>query len=124
MSTHEPPLSGLLYSNVNLDKRDYDNPGGTITSDIESANLITSMTEANVMRHKVVVDLDLPAKLIPSSTPGHFHLYIDHEMDTTAYFTLLKALAKAGIVEAGYYNASEKQGHTAVRLPWIKKGES
>lgn len=90
------------------------------TDDVEKATVITSRV-AGSARHKVVLDLDLPAKLIPSTTPDHFHLYIDHELDWDVYVELLRALVKAGLVEPGYLGASEARGFTAARLPWVKK---
>lgn len=71
--------------------------------------------------HAPVLDIDMPAYLIPSSTPGHSHLYIDHPMSWRAYKQLLKALAKAGILEKGYVKASIRRKHTAVRVPWRQK---
>jgi hypothetical protein len=70
-----------------------------------------------------VLDLDLPAQLIPSSTPGHFHLYLDVELSHSTYMDLLTALAAAGIIERGYADASRERGYTAVRLPWVRKDD-
>lgn len=68
--------------------------------------------------------------LIGSSTEGHFHLYIDSLLDTGAYMTLLEAMAQAGVVEWGYYEASKVQGRTCLRinpdkheLPWPGEGD-
>jgi hypothetical protein len=73
--------------------------------------------------HYPVLDLDIPARLIPSSTSGHSHLYIDKLLSWSQYKELLTALANAGIIEDGYAGASIARGHTAVRLPWVTKGE-
>lgn len=126
MTDHEPPVDGLLYVHVKKFTDSVANSTSvneTVTPDIEQANAITSMVAENVTRHKILLDLDMPAKLIPSSTPGHFHLYIEHEMDKDAYFELLDALAKAGVIEKGYLGASETRGYTALRLPWVQKTE-
>lgn len=72
-------------------------------------------------KHMPVIDIDVKAFLIPSTTLGHSHLYIDHEVEWEDYIAMLKAMAKCGIVEPGYVSASEARGYTAVRLPWIKK---
>lgn len=72
-------------------------------------------------KHRPVLDIDFPVKVVPSSTPGHFHLYLDKEMSWEVYEELLKALGKAGILEEGYVRASIAREHTSVRLPWIKK---
>lgn len=68
-------------------------------------------------KHAPVLDLDFPAVLIPSSTPGHFHLYLDKPMEWSKYETLLHALADAGVIERGYANASIARRATFVRDP-------
>jgi hypothetical protein len=75
-------------------------------------------------KHKPVLDIDFPAELIASSTPGHFHLYLDKELDWPTYKALLRALADAGIIERGYYYASVERGYTAARLPWVRKEDA
>lgn len=42
-------------------------------------------------------------------------------MDWSTYVALLRAFAAAEIVEPGYVSAAERRGHTAVRLPWVRK---
>ncbi len=79
--------------------------------------------EAAQDKHKVVIDVDLPVKVVPSSTPGHFHLFIDHEMNWNEYKYFLYGCMMAGIIEPGYYRAAMARQTTEVRLPWIKKGE-
>jgi hypothetical protein len=71
--------------------------------------------------HQLMIDIDVPAYLLPSSTPGHSHLYIDQSMDTEEWLALLIALRNAGIIESGYVGASIKRGYTALRLPWVSK---
>lgn len=66
--------------------------------------------------HKPVIDIDLPCQLVQSS-PGKFHLYIDHEVEADAYWYLLDALQRAGICEEGYVSASRRRGYSAVRHP-------
>lgn len=74
--------------------------------------------------HYLMLDIDAPAALIPSSTAGHYHLYIGITMSwTRQLLPLLKALRDAKIIEEGFYYASEKRRATFLRLPWIKKGE-
>ena len=72
--------------------------------------------------HYPCIDIDIPVRLVPSSTPGHSHLYVDEPITWGTYKRLLVALAEAGIVERGYLNASVAQGGTTVRMPHIKKG--
>lgn len=73
--------------------------------------------------HRPVIDLDFETKLIPSSTPGHYHLYLDRNLSWNDYKTLLLALADAGIISRGYAVASIERGHSCVRVPWLKKGD-
>lgn len=88
---------------------------------IGEANVSTSIREDAVDCHAVLLDLDVPAWLVPSSTEGHSHLYIDVKVPTQKYFALLDALADAGVIQRGYANSSKHRGGTALRLPWIKK---
>jgi hypothetical protein len=104
------------------------NSGRYDTTDPELAQVTTSMLDGHTCcpqhrRHRPVLDLDLPAQLIPSSTPGHFHLYLDVELSHSTYMDLLTALAAAGIIERGYADASRERGYTAVRLPWVRKDD-
>ena len=92
------------------------------TSSPELAEVVSSEVVGPRM-HTPVLDIDIPAYLIPSATPGHSHLYIDHLMTWRQYKRLLKALARAGIIEKGYADASIRRGHTCVRVPWRKKGD-
>jgi hypothetical protein len=88
---------------------------------IADANVSTSIREDSEDCHALLLDLDVPAWLVPSSTEGHSHLYVDVKIPTSAYFTLLDALADAGVIQPGYANSSKHRGGTALRLPWIKK---
>jgi hypothetical protein len=84
---------------------------------------VVSSKHRGKARHAVVLDIDHPAWLVKSTTPGHYHLYIDvpggipHEL----YLALLGTLADCGVIEPGYARASQARGHSDVRLPWVKK---
>lgn len=58
---------------------------------------------------------------LPSSTPGHAHLYLDFALPETKFFTMLDLLRKAWFIEPGYADASKHRGYSAVRVPWVKK---
>lgn len=91
---------------------------------LDGANCVSSRVDAaGSPRHAIILDLDIPAYLVPSSTPGHSHLYIDTTTSEEAYFKLLDALADAGVIESGYATASKNKGGTHLRLPWVKKGD-
>ncbi len=71
--------------------------------------------------HKVVLDLDMDALLIPSTTPGRHHLIIDHTVQWKDYVEFLEACVRVGILEPGYVQASIAQGATWIRTPWTLK---
>lgn len=73
-------------------------------------------------KHIVVVDIDHPAHLVESTTPGHHHLYVEiPPVSTEAYFRWLEASAEIGLIEPGYVSAFKARGFTCVRLPWVQK---
>lgn len=92
---------------------------------IDKANMITSemLLPASTNMHNIILDIDYEAQLVPSSTPGHYHLFLDKVMPWPTYEKLLKALAEAGIIQWGFYEGAVKRKATSVRLPWIKKGD-
>lgn len=73
--------------------------------------------------HAVLLDLDVPAYLVRSSTEDHHHLYVETRARWEDYVEFLNAAAKIGMIEQGYANACIERGATSLRLPWIKKGE-
>lgn len=87
-----------------------------------SSRIVDSFDEATgEYMHAPVLDLDFPAALIPSSTPGHFHLYLDKSMTWSQYERILKALALGGVIEQGYGEASRARKASFVRDPEIVK---
>jgi len=83
------------------------------------ANLISSQCFDG--SHRPVLDFDIPAHYVPSSTPGHGHLYIDKNMSWETYERLLIALADAGILERGYVHAALCRKATFVRPEGVFK---
>lgn len=95
-----------------------------VPRDDSTANVITSELKVGgyfESGHMPILDIDFPAAVIPSSTPGHFHLYMLKTMTWREYLFLLWALKTVGIIQEGYFAASVKRGFTCLRLPWIKK---
>lgn len=90
-----------------------------VATRLKDAEVISS--EIGGKAHSQVLDIDIPAALVPSSTPGHFHLFLEVPMSWRQYKRMLKAMAKAGVLEEGYVKASIRRKHTAVRVPWLKK---
>ncbi len=112
---------------ANLDRLGGDyNPDAdrAVTTDLDEANVISSIgTDVIFGYHYPVLDLDIPAHLVPSSTPGNSHLYIDVALTADQMWTLCDALAEVGILQPGYVSACKARGYTSVRLPWVKKAE-
>jgi hypothetical protein len=77
-------------------------------------NLVSSMTVNG--DHRPVIDIDGGCQVVPSKTPGHFHLYIDKAIDWNEYRNLLWALVRCGLVEPNYLRAAEDAQKTFVRL--------
>lgn len=87
----------------------------------EEANLVGSMGSDG--RHRPLIDLDEGVQLVPSSTAGHYHLYLDTEMSWSCYLRLLEAMRDAGVVSHFFVKAAMIREQTFVRPPWVKKPE-
>lgn len=100
--------------------------GERVRVDIDQALVVSSAKSGATAvgkepTHRPVLDIDIPARLVPSTTPGHHHLYLDIDVPWEQYEVLLKALAGARIIEAGYLLAALERKATFARLPWVKK---
>ena len=100
------------------------------TTSLREADIVTSEPRPTEFdkafeltpKHMVMFDCDVPVMVIPSSTPGHSHIYFpNNHVSKEDLFNLLDALANVGIVERGYAEASKARGFTALRLPWVSK---
>lgn len=120
-------LSNLVTRRIEFlgDGDDYaTSPQGEVCDVFDGANVVTSKrtdSRDGIERHAVLLDLDVPAVIIPSSTEGHGHLYIDVDCSWGNYRNLLDALARCGVIESGYAQASKRKGASYLRLPWVKK---
>jgi len=90
-------------------------------SDPRAADVISSKITGTRDLHTLMIDLDVPAKVVPSTTEGHSHLYIDVPMEFRHVVEILTALSEAGVVEPGYRGVSIDRGETFLRLPWVRK---
>lgn len=79
----------------------------------DEANLVSSLTASG--KHMPAIDIDLPVRVVESSTKGHHHLFIDKEIEPEQYWQILKALYEAGIVERGFYELSVARGSSFLR---------
>ena len=95
--------------------------GKDTPADLANSNIICSDMVDMDGFHMPVIDLDVPVYILPSSTKGNSHLYIDVPVRVDKYMELLQLLADMGIVERGYADVSERKGYSSVRLPWVKK---
>lgn len=90
------------------------------SKEVHSGNMVSSCPVVSPGKHNFhqpVIDLDIPAKLIPSFQNGHSHLYLDVKLTWGDYLKLLKVMAEVGIIEKEYYEVSKSKGYTAVRSP-------
>lgn len=85
-----------------------------------NGNLVSSYVEGSLL-HMPVIDLDFPCELVPSATPGHFHLYINREISQDEQQALLDGLLAAGLIEQGWYDGCVRNGYTRVRHPDFPK---
>lgn len=72
----------------------------------------------------VAVELVRPHTLVPSSTPGHAHLYLDIPMTWRTYRGLLWGLSTVDVIEHGFYQEALQREETVLPLPWVKKDQA
>ena len=96
-------------------------------ADKSSATLVGSATGRYTKfgsMHMPAIDIDFPCELVESSTPGHFHLYIDKEISLDHYLNILQAMMNAGIVQTGFYKSAVRRGQTFLRKPGVRKEDT
>jgi hypothetical protein len=89
------------------------------TEDMNGANLIGSATHQGT--HAPVFDFDFPAYLLPSSSPGKFHLYLEKEISWESYMDVLEAMVNAGLLEPGWVDSGINHGTLLLRPPGVVK---
>jgi hypothetical protein len=100
-------------------------PDGQWCDEGPEATLVVSMLEDDPNMHMPALDLDgMEVFVVPSSTPGNYHLYINRPMTWQQYKRLMKVMVDVGLVQRGYYDASVRRGYSALRTPWTKKGQA
>lgn len=108
------------YLQPDLDTDTYNSGRKKIAeADLDRANLVSSELPNGL--HAPVIDLDFEVHLLPSSTPGKYHLYIDKHITWEQYESLLTGFYMAGLIEAGWYNNALQDKRTYLRLPHVKK---
>lgn len=124
---------------------------GTLPSeygpDTETMRAVTHPMNANLIgsqgsdgKHRVAVDIDLDVvdrvgalleqvglagheyMLTPSSTAGHWHLYVGVTFDTwDEYCQLLSQMVIDGIISPEYFAMAKNHGMTRLRRPGVRK---
>lgn len=83
-------------------------------------NLISSMVAPD--QHRPVLDLDLPHVYVPSSTPGHGHLYINNVvLNDMQHYVLITTLVELGILGKGSRVQLDTHNMSLTRPPHVKK---
>lgn len=122
MSWKHLPIFVHMHEFFKKDLSKTDSPMEEISP--EQANLVSSVYYRNddTVYHRPVLDIDMACVVLPSTTPGHHHLFIDKVMTAEDYEKLLSVLVEVGIIQKGIWDLQWKQdGQTAARLPHIKK---
>lgn len=88
---------------------------------LKEADIVNSVRRSG--RHSLLLDVDYPV-FLARSTNGNSHLFMDvpHGLSNSALKEILEVLAKHGVIEAGYANASIERGYTSLRRPGRRKG--
>lgn len=69
------------------------------------------------------IRLSAPFRLFPSSTPGHFHLYVDKTTSWRRYKNLLYELKNAGLIESGYLDNALKNRKSFLLKQGVSKDD-
>lgn len=101
------------------DSSDEPQPVARDRAGLGEGNLVSSLTEDGT--HRPALDLDIPARLVPSTTEGHSHLYLDVNLSQEEYQKLLDVMWEVGILQRGFVSQLERLGATFLRPPWVKK---
>ena len=115
--TNDPMGRVTLNLKVWSTRGDYGLPTERHVAEVKApveSNVISSMLPNG--NHAPVLDIDIPHRLVPSSTTGHSHLFLDIELTPAEYGVLLQALVRAGVVEKGYYESYRNLGFTCARM--------
>lgn len=74
--------------------------------------------------HVPLFDFDFPVELVPSSTPGHFHLYVSKEIGWEHYRDILLAMRRARLLDAGWVDSALEERCATIRPPHVMKEEA
>lgn len=69
----------------------------------------------------IAIPLVVPARLVPSSSPGHHHLYLETVLTWSVYNELLRRMADAELIERNWHAMCERRKMGLLRKPGIGK---
>jgi hypothetical protein len=67
------------------------------------------------------LELGVPVQILPSSTPGHHHVYIDAEMKWRPYRALCKAMVRVGLLESAFVDLMISHSMSMLLRPGLTK---
>lgn len=95
----------------------------TDVDNLARANVITSKDESG--NNYLMLDLDDPEIYLRlSSTEGHYHLVFPNKIPDGKYYQIITLLNDVGIIKDGNLGQYSKNGHFALRTPWVPKGKT
>lgn len=120
--TWSPTESGRLHFRVDSLNDPSAGKEVCLSVPLDEANLVASLRGDGL--HSPAFDIDSPVHVVPSSTPDHYHLYLERPITWRTYRRLLRAFERAGYIENAVYWRSLDRGATFLRLPWVTKTTS
>lgn len=116
---HHPNITAVGYRDEEQGGYD-DRPAEEVMlppSSSHRANLVSSALQGTDL-HSPAIDCDTRVEVVPSRTPGHFHLYFPQiACAWDDYLNLLRAMERCGIVESAWVDHSETDRQTLLRVP-------
>jgi len=106
----EPMVLSMLRYRQYEDRQPSDSDANVVSSNLIGSRL-----------HAPIIDLDYPHEYVPSTTPGHAHLYLNVEVSGWRWFMLNLGLYLGGVTEKGYFLWSLRRGGNFVRRPGVRK---
>lgn len=106
----EPMILSLMKYRQYEDRQPRDSDANVVSSHLVGTRL-----------HAPILDLDYPHRYVPSTTPGHGHLYLNRPIPRWRLFILLWGLYMGRVIEPGNFWWSLRRGGTFVRRQDVKK---
>ncbi len=99
-------------------KKAGDEHGGAV---LFGSRVVELLDQSNSFeKHKVVLDIDIPAALYESSNGNH-HLFIDKTLTREQYKKVVDVLTEVGILNKFHKDHFDEKKGTYVFAPWVDK---